>query len=227
MPSSPPIRFIPAGRACAESPVYPRSDGGDEFWSRCTACGSTRISTDVSCPRKAVRQKALRRSLLPEHIEATGLPVNPVFGSNPGQGERAGACWSEDRRCVALMAAASAPRSWSRWRTSSTTAPAPRTGDCCRRRQGASSRLPEVEWHLPAHVRRGFPVDDMPVDAGGGFHRLQGGRADRQRGPGRRSAAVIGRSDPRPGDRQRGVRRAGGRFWWKMQLRASRQSITG
>ncbi len=113
-------------------------------------------------PTEAVRQKALESGLPPEHIEVTGLPVNPVFGSNPDKAElRRRLGWSEDR-CVALMAGSKRVKKLEPLAHVLNHSGLPLElaivagGD-----KELHSRLSEVEWHLPAHVY-GF-VDDMPA----------------------------------------------------------------
>jgi len=104
-------------------------------------------------PTEAVRQKALESGLPPEHIEVTGLPVNPVFGSNPDKAElRRRLGWSEDR-CVALMAGSKRVKKleFTTDRLNHSGLPLELAivagGD-----KELHSRLSEVEWHLPAHV---------------------------------------------------------------------------
>lgn len=112
-------------------------------------------------PTEAVREKALESGLPEERIEVTGLPVDPVFGSDPDRAAlRRKLGWGKDR-CVALMAGSKRVKKLEPLAHVLNHSGLPLElaivagGD-----KELHSRLTEVEWHLPAHVY-GF-VEDMP-----------------------------------------------------------------
>ena len=131
-----------------------------------------------------------------DRVEMTGLPVNPLARATGRQGRAAGEAGLErNDRVVALFAGSKRVKKLEPVaRDPEPFRAAARAGArdaAATRTCGGGSR--PCEWHQPGYVY-GF-VDNMGEhDAGGGFHRLQGRRADRLRGAGRGAAAADRRS---------------------------------
>ncbi len=175
------------------------------------------------CDRRALS------GLLPEHIEVTGLPVNPVFGSNRWTRRSAPAPGLERRPLRGADGRSKRAKKLEPLAHVLNYSGLPLElaiaagGD-----KELHSRLSEVEWHLP-RARLWLPVDDMPVlmlaaifivcKAGG----LIVSEALAAGLPLLLVEAILGQETGNAEYVEQGV--AG--FWWKMQSRALRQSITG
>ena len=162
-----------------------------------------KAATACLVPNQTVFDLAVASNLDPQKVIITGIPVSPRLNQETrSRAEiRRELGWDEKRVTILAVGSKRVDRLVETAETLNHSGYPVQLAVAAGKDAVLYENMKAIDWHIPAYLYE--YVSNMPsTDARGRCHHLQGGRIDRYREPGLRSANSAGGCPTRPGNRK-------------------------